>query len=573
MKKNIITLLVLTLSVGAFAQDKPGVGIGTKKPSAAAVLDVAADNKGVLIPRINLGDLTKFGLASDTKDEGMLIYNKTAVTNIPVGFYYWTNIDTPRWELITSESVLNQKIENVTNEFNTKIDNLTKIEGASSTDLSYLMAFTPVSDGSSLGDMSYLIPEKDTDGNITYKKVGITFADLVGQSETETFIREVKKKVKNDKDVEVEVVDYYVYFSESVVREWKKANDGVDINDATKGLKDSEGTKIDVIGAVTTNFGDIFNTTENKKIIEEIVVNTPGNVIVKKEGDKWVLNYIDENGDTQLVDINTLETKTKVGKRSYDGKDLSVVDYKNDATDAKKGEILYEYFGEEKDDKGNPIPYYINMTADIVTSIQNNEELKNEIFNTINNFITDGSNVYYGPINTGDTENVLYYIDSNGDKKVIDISENVLNVITNNPTVIEKIKEITEVKVVEKDGDIPTGETINGKKVYKGISTITVAGKDPKKYDSTSDAAISVKPMKQVYGADGKVTLEPTNEVFGRLLRVSVLDVNGSVVVDSATDATAGVDGKSFEFYFGVGNMYAPIFGGTYEVIYEYVVK
>ncbi|SDH53507.1 hypothetical protein [Myroides phaeus] len=563
MKKKITTLFLLAIGAVSYGQevtpkDGPGIGIGQSLPSQAAMLDIVAANKGVLIPRIELGDLNVFQLEGGANDEGMLVYNKTAVSAtdpskaIPVGFYYWTNVGTPRWELITSESVLNQKIENVTNEFNTKIDNLTKIEGASSTDLSYLMAFTPVSDGSSLGDMSYLIPEKDTDGNITYKKVGITFADLVGQSETETFIREVKKKVKNDKDVEVEVVDYYVYFSESVVREWKKANDGVDINDATKGLKDSEGTKIDVIGAVTTNFGDIFNTTENKKIIEEIVVNTPGNVIVKKEGDKWVLNYIDENGDTQLVDINTLETKTKVGKRSYDGKDLSVVDYKNDATDAKKGEILYEYFGEEKDDKGNPIPYYINMTADIVTSIQNNEELKNEIFNTINNFITDGSNVYYGPINTGDTENVLYYIDSNGDKKVIDISENVLNVITNNPTVIEKIKEITEVKVVE-GKEVETGDFINGDPVFRRLQAVKVANADGKTYGYNSELSEAIK----------------LENGFKRLLSVQILAKDKSVVMSTVTSVSG--TGAALTFKFGVGNMFSTLPVGDYDIVLEYV--
>ncbi|MTG99529.1 hypothetical protein GJV76_15640, partial [Myroides sp. BIT-d1] len=77
MRKNIITLVALTLSFGAFAQI--GTGFGTKKPSPAAILEVKSENKGVLIPRIELKDLNTFGLAADTKDEGMLIYNSTEV--------------------------------------------------------------------------------------------------------------------------------------------------------------------------------------------------------------------------------------------------------------------------------------------------------------------------------------------------------------------------------------------------------------------------------------------------------------------------------------------------------------
>ena len=34
------------------------VGIGTTKPEAAAILDITASDKGVLVPRVNLTDVT-----------------------------------------------------------------------------------------------------------------------------------------------------------------------------------------------------------------------------------------------------------------------------------------------------------------------------------------------------------------------------------------------------------------------------------------------------------------------------------------------------------------------------------
>ncbi|EKB05384.1 hypothetical protein HMPREF9713_00301, partial [Myroides odoratimimus CCUG 12700] len=143
MKKQIYTVLALALCLGAFAQEKPGVGINTKRVDKSAILDVVAEKKGVLIPRIALNDVTVFGLDGDSKKESMLVYNEKGTA--AKGFYYWTNNTTTpaesKWELITSESVLNQKIDEVKNYVDTEIKKITNIvDGAN---LSYLVAFNP----------------------------------------------------------------------------------------------------------------------------------------------------------------------------------------------------------------------------------------------------------------------------------------------------------------------------------------------------------------------------------------------------------------------------------------------
>ncbi|EPC08669.1 hypothetical protein HMPREF9712_03620, partial [Myroides odoratimimus CCUG 10230] len=143
MKKQIYTVLALALCLGAFAQEKPGVGINTKRVDKSAILDVVAEKKGVLIPRIALNDVTVFGLDGDSKKESMLVYNENGTA--AKGFYYWTNNTTTpaesKWELITSESVLNQKIDEVKNYVDTEIKKITNIvDGAN---LSYLVAFNP----------------------------------------------------------------------------------------------------------------------------------------------------------------------------------------------------------------------------------------------------------------------------------------------------------------------------------------------------------------------------------------------------------------------------------------------
>ncbi|XLL71794.1 hypothetical protein QCB52_15025, partial [Myroides odoratimimus] len=65
----------------------------------------------------------------------------------------------------------------------------------------------------------------------------------------------------------------------------------------------------------------------------------------------------------------------------------------------KKGEIFYKYNNEDKGEQ------FINMTADIISSINNNEEVKNALTNVLN----QGGNVYFGDHdNDAATDNVFY---------------------------------------------------------------------------------------------------------------------------------------------------------------------
>ncbi|EKB05332.1 hypothetical protein HMPREF9713_00299, partial [Myroides odoratimimus CCUG 12700] len=146
MKKKITTLFLLALGAGMYAQtpDPIGMGVGTALvPNKSAILDIAASKKGVLIPRIALNDVKVFGLEGDSKTESMLVFNDKGTA--AKGFYYWTNNTTTpaesKWELITSESVLNQKIDELKNYVDTEIKKITNIvDGAN---LSYLVAFNP----------------------------------------------------------------------------------------------------------------------------------------------------------------------------------------------------------------------------------------------------------------------------------------------------------------------------------------------------------------------------------------------------------------------------------------------
>ena len=83
--KKLLFALSFCYSVMSFAQ----VGVGTTMPDASAQLDVDAADKGILIPRLDIGDLnTAAPVAVADIDISLLAYNINA--NSGKGYYYWS---------------------------------------------------------------------------------------------------------------------------------------------------------------------------------------------------------------------------------------------------------------------------------------------------------------------------------------------------------------------------------------------------------------------------------------------------------------------------------------------------
>ncbi|MDM1361074.1 hypothetical protein HX052_13550 [Myroides marinus] len=598
MKKNIITLLAVVLSATAFAQVKNGVGFGAKKVDPSAALQVDATDKGVLIPRIDIKDLATYGLAGNgTPVGGMIVFNKTAVANadttkaISVGFHYWSTT-TNQWELITSQSQLNKVVNEVKEEVKKEIEKITNITGGTEGNNSYLVSFKPDNDGvdGSTGVLSYLYPKKDGEGKITgYDKKTISFAQLVKDQETNTFIREITKTVKNDKGEDVVKIVGYVYFNEDAINNWKK--DPENVGGAVV-IPDNKGKILDISTVVTNNTENIFKDKETIKEVTKILENAVGVVRAVPDGNGGVkLVYKEKEGEPDIdFPINLIETKTKFGRLAADAdinaeKDMVYSPVDTKPTTAAKGEVIYQYYGEDATK-----PNFINITDDVIKTIEENKKVQNTFNNTVNKFLSQGGNVYYGVINDPATGKpfdgpVLFEKIDKGDGTFvdtpIDISKDILKVIEKDSKLIEKIKELTTVKVTE-GIDLPTGVTIGGKEVYKGFANIKVednAGYDSgfkviKKGGTLGNEYVMIAPNKVVVDKDGNATTVPVDANFGRLLKVSVLAKGGSVVIDSATDViTTPMNEKMFSFSFGLGSMYTPIANGDYEIIFEYVVK
>lgn len=93
--KNLFSFSIFLITISAFAQ----VGINTTTPAEGSLLDVTSTEKGVMIPKVNIADLSTIdpvtgvtatvpGLAAV---EGMLVYNTNGTTG--PGYFYWTGTE------------------------------------------------------------------------------------------------------------------------------------------------------------------------------------------------------------------------------------------------------------------------------------------------------------------------------------------------------------------------------------------------------------------------------------------------------------------------------------------------
>lgn len=566
MKKNIIAVMTLLLSVGALqntlAQDKPGVGIGQKKVDKSAILDISSNTKGLLIPRVALTSLTDFGLTGGTNTESMLVYNTTANTDLVKGFHYW---DGSKWELITSESRLTTLITELETKINERIDNITNF--GDDADKSFLVVFNPDDKDIKKGTFSYLEPVLDpTTKKITgYNKKEISLEELVQGSETNTFFREIKKDLPDANGAtQTGVVVSYIYFSESVIKKWLKDNDGRTYDDALIDIPDALGQPIDVESIISSTF--IQNLDTYAEYIKNIIYKTEGSLKLTGDAGNYVFERTKDDGTVEPINFNDMmETQTSIGKSTVDSNgDLSGFNVDTALpTSGLEGEIYYQYTTETQN---GAVKNYINLTEDIKYSVIHNDDLRQEITN-ITNKVENGSNVYFGKIG-GQGDDLLFTIDDQGVETPIDISQNIINSILNEENVQNTILQVTRVDIADKH-DKYTNTNIEGKKLYKGIQTVTIT----EDYASNFPNALSIFPQKEIGNApNGDPIYGPDTSIeIGRVLSVEVLDSTGAVVVNTVTDLT--FTSNTFNFSFGQGIMYTSLLKGTYTVIYEYVQK
>jgi ribosomal protein L31 len=91
MKKIVIYLIPFLLMVNSLKVIAQ-VGVGTTTPDPSSVLDITATDKGILIPRVSLNDVSNTMIdGTNTASTGLLIWNTNAATiaGNGIGFYFF----------------------------------------------------------------------------------------------------------------------------------------------------------------------------------------------------------------------------------------------------------------------------------------------------------------------------------------------------------------------------------------------------------------------------------------------------------------------------------------------------
>ncbi|GAK93391.1 hypothetical protein JCM19298_2110 [Nonlabens ulvanivorans] len=85
--KNVLFVLLILFSIQSIGQ----VGINTDTPAPDAALDIEGTDKGILIPRLDLSDLSTIAPVTGGATESLLVYNTNTTTG--KGFYFWSGIE------------------------------------------------------------------------------------------------------------------------------------------------------------------------------------------------------------------------------------------------------------------------------------------------------------------------------------------------------------------------------------------------------------------------------------------------------------------------------------------------
>jgi len=85
--KQFFYVALLSMAIGTLNAQNVGINATGAAPSGDAMLDIAATNKGLLVPRVNITNLAAIAPITGGTTISLLVYNTNATTGL--GYYYW----------------------------------------------------------------------------------------------------------------------------------------------------------------------------------------------------------------------------------------------------------------------------------------------------------------------------------------------------------------------------------------------------------------------------------------------------------------------------------------------------
>ncbi|MGS2764390.1 hypothetical protein ACVBDU_19155, partial [Sinomicrobium sp. M5D2P9] len=393
MRKIYALAFFLVASFYGHAQ----VGIGTSIPDNSAQLDVVAEDKGVLIPRVALNGIVDQTTIANGNVESLLVFNTADTADVKPGYYYWYD---GRWRrVVSAEDVINGDVPDNIVIFNSENNSFTYLDESGTTqeiNLEELIRLnetvtTLVDEGN--GTYTYTSEDNtvtlidvpsDIIKQITNKEGDVykSITNLIEESGNGnvTFNGDTNEFTYIDENGEAQTInlDELVKMNESITT-LTANSDGT----YTYTSEDNTVTLIDVpsdiIEQITNKEGDVYKSITN--LIEE-----SGNGNVTFNGDTNEFTYIDENGEAQTINLDELVKMNE---------SITTLTANSDGT--------YTYTSED-----NTVTL-IDVPSDIIKQITNKE---GDVYKSITNLIEESGN---GNVTFNGDTNEFTYIDENGE--------------------------------------------------------------------------------------------------------------------------------------------------------------
>src|SRR5690554_4101032 len=457
MKKRILSVALLVSAWGGYSQ----VGIGTLTPDKSSQLDVTANNKGILIPRVSLTSTTDTTTITNGNVNSLLVFNTATQNDITPGYYYWY-ID--KWKRIVNEDEVGGNVYYDGDQFtyvdasgDTHVINFEEIVQANETvttlvnnndgtytytneaDVAVIIDVpadvinnieTILGDTNVLNELIEVLGDTYVGGNVYYDGDTFTYIDENGDTHEIDFEELVQANESQTLLVQTTEEDQQYYVAEEYLQN-NPAPAQTEIDSWNPTALPADVYTINFVGGVTNNFQDIYNNIVN----EEIVIN--GDTYNSFE--EYLQEIVNVDGS---VRINIDETTNQVSFEMWDETTNSWVTINNNqfeeivqanetvTTFVDNGDGTYTYTSEDGTVTTVDVPAdVVNQFEDIYNNIVNEEIVINgDTYNTFEEYlqhIVETNETVTTFVDNGD--GTYTYTSEDGTVTTVDVPADVVN--------------------------------------------------------------------------------------------------------------------------------------------------
>src|SRR5690554_1279046 len=457
MKKRILSVALLVSAWGGYSQ----VGIGTLTPDKSSQLDVTANNKGILIPRVSLTSTTDTTTITNGNVNSLLVFNTATQNDITPGYYYWY-ID--KWKRIVNEDEVGGNVYYDGDQFtyvdasgDTHVINFEEIVQANETvttlvnnndgtytytneaDVAVIIDVpadvinnieTILGDTNVLNELIEVLGDTYVGGNVYYDGDTFTYIDENGDTHEIDFEELVQANESQTLLVQTTEEDQQYYVAEEYLQN-NPAPAQTEIDSWNPTALPAGVYTINFVGGVTNNFQDIYNNIVN----EEIVIN--GDTYNSFE--EYLQEIVNVDGS---VRINIDETTNQVSFEMWDETTNSWVTINNNqfeeivqanetvTTFVDNGDGTYTYTSEDGTVTTVDVPAdVVNQFEDIYNNIVNEEIVINgDTYNTFEEYlqhIVETNETVTTFVDNGD--GTYTYTSEDGTVTTVDVPADVVN--------------------------------------------------------------------------------------------------------------------------------------------------